>query len=258
MIGYRMPIFQDGSMLTKEMLEQLKYFSVTLGDLTFANYADGIISGGEITGDRAIVNIDRCMIKYGQYVLFIPDRTSITLQSTSNLQVVKLVVRDIEKGSSFESIPIEIQIEQDKEDSKNGIELFRVQMQDGARLRSQYVDFFDMNTRFDTLNLIHSQWAAYGEQSIHPKILEQFYREAIACHGKEMVDHAFLMQIGNLQGRACERKLIEYYLDEKIGHSAKRRTNEEIYKDLCKALREMKNVRKQVTEKKIERRMIVD
>lgn len=257
MIGYRMPIFQDGNLLTKEMLEQLKNFTIRFGNLSLAGYADGIVSGGKIRGDRNLLTIAPCMIKYGDHVVWLPEAANVVLQSTQKMQVVKLVLSDVEKSDGFEQIQMEIRTETEEDDSK-GIELCRVRMQEGARLRSVYTDFFDMNTKYDTLILIHSCWSAYEKASLHPEILQFFFEQARELQGKEPIDLAFLMQIGNLQGRTCERKLLDLYLNEKLGEQKQSRTNEEIYNGLCQALREMKKIRHKTTERRMERRMIVE
>ena len=40
MAGFKIPIFEKGSVLTQEMLESLKGYAVDLGNLSYTGYSD--------------------------------------------------------------------------------------------------------------------------------------------------------------------------------------------------------------------------
>ncbi len=258
MIGYRMPIFKDGSLLTKDMLEQLESFSVNYANLSVLDYGDGFLTGGSVTGDREVLVLHRSLIKYRNSLLMIPGDVKIPLDKTEEWQSVKLILTDLECTSEYEQIRLDFHADANLDKDEHILEICRMRMQNGAALRYDYVNFEDMNTNFDTLNLINSDWAVYGGKSLHPAILRRFYAEAAKCAGKEPVDQAFLMQLTNMQGRSCERELLLFYLNEKLKETRAERSNAEIYEGLKKALLEMKKGRRQHAEGKMERRIFVD
>lgn len=258
MIGYRMPIFKDGNLLTKDMLEQLKFFSVHFANSSLIGYGDGFLNGGNVTGDREVLVLHRSLIKYKNSLLIIPEEVQIPLTKTEEWQSVKLVLTDLECTSEYEQIRLDFQVDTNLNKDEHILEVCRLRMQAGSVLRYDYAGFEDMNTGYDTLNLIYSDWSAYGGKGIHPEILRRFYKDAVHCAGKEPIDQAFLMQISNLQGRSCERELLMFYLNERLKEMKTERNNIEIYEGLKKALNEMKRGKRQHMEGRMERRIVVD
>lgn len=135
------------------------------------------------------------------------------------------------------------------------MEICRVRLQDGARLRSDYRNFEDMKTEFDTVNVIEAQWAAYGKESISPVILREFAKEAEKCNLSNPADITFLMRLLESDGKAINRKLIQYYLDTRLEKKDKDYTNREIYEELCMILKQLRIGKAQTTEN---RRLQVD
>lgn len=258
MIGYRMPIFKDGNLLTKNMLEELKFFSVHFANASLLGYGDGFLTGGNVTGDREVLVLHRSLIKYKDSLLIIPEKVKIPLVNTVEWQSVKLVLTDLECTSEYEQIRLDFQVDKKLDKNEHTLEVCRLRMQEGSVLRYDYAGFEDMNTGYDTLNLIHSDWSAYGGKGIHPEILRRFYKDALRCAGKEPIDQTFLMQITNLQGRSCERELLMFYLNERLKEIKTERNNVEIYEGLKKVLNEIKKGKRQHVEGRMERRIVVD
>ena len=72
MAGIKIPIFESGTVLTQEMLEALKNYAIDLGTLEYAGYADGIISGCEVTMSGNIVYVNRGIVMFSGNLYFIP------------------------------------------------------------------------------------------------------------------------------------------------------------------------------------------
>lgn len=258
MLGYRMPIYKNGCLLTKEMMEVLRDYTVLSSVYAYEGYSDGIINGVDVEVNCGSIQIKRGMVKYKDALFFIPDHTTIPLRATNEWQSIKIIFADQEAGTEFTSVQMEIAADTDLGRRDNRIEICRIRLQNGAALRKEYSGFDDMGTEYDTVNLLEAQWAAYGQPGIHPRILKEFAREADGLAGKEAADIAFLMQIHNLQGRTCERDCIRYYLNEKNRETKDRYTNAEIYTGLKSALRQMKSGRGRQAEHRAQRRILVD
>jgi len=58
------------------------------------------------------------------------------------------------------------------------MEICRFKLKAGSRLRQDYVDFHDLNTEFDTLNILHVPYAGMDLPTIAPYVTRYFAKEA--------------------------------------------------------------------------------
>ncbi len=258
MTGFKLPIFSKGNLLSQEMLEAIRDFEVQFAQNTYAGYSDGIITGTKVHVEQGIIYIGQGIIKYQNRLFFISEDTRVAIRPVDDWQVIKAVFSDVEKTKTFERQEMSIEVSKNLQRERNKIEICRVRLQDGARLRSDYRNLEDMNTMFDTINVIEAQWAAYGKNSIHPQILMEFAKEARKGNVENSQDIAFLQQILNQNGQAINRDSIQFYLDSRLEKKAEDYTNQEIYQGLCRVLKQMRTGVEQRTEMRRPRRMIVD
>ena len=116
------------------------------------------------------------------------------------------------------------------------LELARFKLQAGARLRSDYVDFYDYETEFDTVNRIYVPYAAPDHPGIWPQILKSFARELLKYAVTDPWDCAFCLQC--LQRKeAMPYEAVRAYLHARLGQN-KEYTNMQMYGALKKILRE--------------------
>lgn len=258
MKGYKIPIFQRGSLLTQEMLDAMKQYMVEVTTALYTEYSDGILRGMKVQVSDGILTVGSGLVKYKDALLVITECESIPVMENNEMQLVKLQIKDKEIGTEFEIIEMNLIMDGNTEKKNNEIEICRMQVQNGAKLRNDYRSLEDMSTTYDTVQLINADYAAYREKGIHPQILEQFAKEVRESRRKEPEDICFLQQIYGIQGGTCNRGLLEFYLSEKLKGKAAGYTNEEIYRGLCTVLRQLKTgvpMRSSVREP---RRMIVD
>lgn len=258
MKGYKIPIFQRGSLLTQEMLDAMKQYMVEVTTAFYSEYSDGILRGMKVFVSDGIITIGSGLVKYKDALLVITECESVPVLENNEMQLVKLQIKDKEIGTEFEMIEMSLIVDGNTEKKNNEIEICRMQVQNGAKLRNDYRSLEDMATRYDTVQLINADYAAYREKGIHPQILEQFAKEVRESRRKEPEDICFLQQIYGMKGESCNRGLIEFYLSEKLKGKTGGYTNEEIYHGLCTVLRQLKTgapMRSRVTET---RKMIVD
>lgn len=258
MTGYKMPIFTKGSLLSQEMLEALKDFEIKFAENKYAGFSDGIITGVSVQVTQGVVYIKSGMIKYKNKIFFIPDNTKVSIAPNNKWQVIRVVFEDLENTVTFEEQKMSIEVTENLDKEINTIEICRVRLQDGAKLRSHYKNFEDLNTEFDTINLINSQWAAYGKASINPLVLNEFVKEASNYTIENSQDMCFVQQILNNNGHAFARDFIQFYLNNRIGKKSDDYDNKEIYEGLLKVLELIKTGTVQKTEMKKPRRLIVE
>ena len=68
----------------------------------------------------------------------------------------------------------------------------------------------------------------------------------------------FVQQILNQNGKALNRELIEFYLNNRQEKKNPQYTNIEIYQGLCNVLKQIKTGKVQATENRRPRRVLVD
>lgn len=258
MTGYRMPVFSKGNLLTQDMLETMKNYEIQYAQNSYTGYSDGIITGLKVHVEKGMVYIGQGIIKYEGRLFFIPDNTKVIIQPIDVWQVVKIAFGDFEVTNTCAKQEMSIEISQEISPEASKIEVCRVRLQDGARLRSDYRNLEDMSTEFDTINIIESQWAAYEKESINPQILKEFAKEAVKYTLSNPQDMLFIQQILNQNGQALNREVIEFYLDSRLEKTKSEYKNHEIYQGLCQVLKQIKTGIVQKSEVKKPRRLIVD
>lgn len=89
MAGFKIPIFEKGSVLTQEMLEALKGYAVDLGNLSYTGYSDGILSGCQVTMSGNMLYIHKGMLIYGQRLYFLSKEMNIVVNPGKQWQVLR-------------------------------------------------------------------------------------------------------------------------------------------------------------------------
>lgn len=71
------------------------------------------------------------------------------------------------------------------------IELCRFKLKEGAALRTNYKDFYDMQTEYDTLNLADATWSSAGGNTLSKEITDFFAKKVLECGHAEKDDIQF-------------------------------------------------------------------
>lgn len=263
MAGFRIPVFEKGSVLTQDMLETMKEYAIDFANMQFDGYSDGIISGCGVSMSNNLLMVDRGIVKYKNTLYFIPGGMHVTVQSGNQWNTLNLRLGALCKVKNFLTGSVELELSEDLQECENRIEICRFRLQDGAMLRNNYRDFQDMSTEFDTVNVIHAKWSAYGLSSVSNRILKEFAKEAMNKNMQNPLDQMFVQQILMLDGRTMNRDAITFYLNTRLGRNNRPMTNMEIYKGLQEVLRTCQQAgngfqRGPLMPPRGERRIIVD
>ena len=258
MIGLKIPVFEKGNVLTKEMLDSMKAYAVDAIQLSYQDYGNGIISGCEITITDNILTIHKGLVNYQGNVCFITENINLQYQPTDTWNVVKLVFGELSKELMFTTMEMYAEISERTEHEASSIEIARFRLQKGAVLRTEHRNFQDYETAYDTLNMIEAEYAGYKESTICPELLYQFAKEAKDSDLSNGMDIAFLMQIWNMKGQSLNREVIENYIALRLGKTTNHMSNREIYEGLVEVLSKIKHNKLEPQAPRRTPRMIID
>lgn len=178
------PVFEPKRLLKKEMLENLRDFPRSLFGLQYQNYSDGILYGCDITGTETGMILLPGILCYKGVPYFLERPYPVSCKAEGKMAYVKVHFWDKTIGSGGEEYLSQIIVDEQEPDAEQELELARFKLQAGARLRSDYVDFYDYETEFDTVNRIYVPYAAPDHPGIWPQILKSFARELLKYAGQ--------------------------------------------------------------------------
>jgi len=229
------PVFEKKRLLKKEMLENIRDYPRNLFGILYQDYSDGVLSGCNLEADNGGVVIKPGILYYKgiPYVLEEPWRVPCKPEG----RLVYLKVRFLDKSTGIGQVEYltKIYLDEVKPDNNQEIELGRFKLQEGARLRTDYVDYYDYSTEFDTVDRIHVPYAAPGEKyGIWPRLLKCYAKTMMKYSVQNSLDCAFCMNCLQLR-EAMPYEMVRVYLNSRLGQEEEY-TNEEIYLGLKRIL----------------------
>lgn len=230
------PVFEAKRLLKKEMLENLRDFPRTLFDLQYRGYSDGILTGCGVKGNGAGLTILPGILLYRGVPYFMDKPYPVSCKAEGKLVYVKVHFWDKAIGAGGEEYFSQVVADEQEPDAEQELELARFKLQPGARLRSEYVDFYDHETEFDTVNRIHAPYAAPGHVGIWPQICQSFAEELVKYPVTDIWDSAFCLSCMQLTG-AMPYEALRTYLNMRLGRKGEY-TNGQAYAALKSILRE--------------------
>lgn len=255
----RIPLFQEGSILTHDMLNVLKEYSIYATELAYEGYSDGVIKGCEISAAEGVLTIGKGMIRIRSRNYYLFHEVSIVVEKTNHTKVVAIRAAEEEKSTDFLIRDIQILVEDLEDVIPGDLELCRFQLQEGAKLRTEYTDFSDMNTLYDTVCLINADWSGYETPTLAYPVLRFFREQALKYAVTNMEDKLFLNEIALLNGTSMNVKAINQYLAWKLDQEYTERPMDEIFEGLKEALSRIRTGKgTQKTGRMASRQLIVE
>ncbi len=230
------PVFETKKLLKKEMLDNLRDFPRELFDLQYRGYSDGVLMGCELEGYEGGLRIMPGILFYQGIPYFLKKPFDVSVRAEG--KQVYLKVRFLGKtiGTRQEEFLSQIYIDERIPDLNCELELGRFKLQVGARLRTEYVDFYDYVTEFDTMDRIHVPYAALGQHGIWPQLLKCFARELLHFPKNDSGDIAFCLSCLQLE-KAMPYEAVKAYLNVRLRQD-REYTNQQVYSALKNILRE--------------------
>lgn len=232
------PNFEKGRILKIEMLENLRDYPRSFLDIYFKDYSNGIISGMELVVGEKDITVTKGILKHENKIYMLEKPVSINYYPTNKEVVIKIKFLEEVQKSDFNINSAEIFIDENTSIEKNEMELGSFKLRERSELRSDYTDFEDFSTEYNTINIINAEYSGVKKPTLHPYILKYFSEILLKNKGDNVYDVAFAMQCIN--ENHINRELILYYISSRLGLDYKEYTNMQIYKHLLHIARDAK------------------
>ncbi|MCM1560832.1 MAG: hypothetical protein NC123_15025 [Butyrivibrio sp.] len=210
------PLFAGGRILKKEALWDLRDYVYGSMQLYYMDYTDGIVRGCDIHVEGGHLVIGKGILKYGDFLYLVQEEVRIPFEAENRLVALKAAFSVKRDHPDYLSYQVAFLLDQDIERQENQIELCRFHLREGSVLRDTYRDFTDLNTKYDTINLLYATVAGRSKERLHPKVLLKYAQELQINNAKAIEDIAFCYHIFQNKGEV-ERNVVEAYLQDKWG-----------------------------------------
>jgi len=230
------PRFKRGRILKTEILENLRDFPRDALDCYCENLSSGIVSGLSPIVDKDFITFSKGVIKYNGSLYLVRDLAAIQYGTTDKEVAIKVVFDHAEDKHDYTAQYFEFHVDDNISIADNEIELCRFKLKQGAYLRSNYQDLYDLTTEYNTINVVNVVYAGYRQPTMSHLIFKYFAKEVLSCNPPNNSDVSFAMLCMN--SARIERDVVLYYLWNRLAlrnlpHSL---TNHEIHEHLVQVL----------------------
>lgn len=259
MIYNKYPVFKRGSILKRDDLKLLRDNPLDILEILYKNKKDGIIEGLEIEIDeenRQII-INSGILKVNKIVCWLRKKYRVNMPIIEENYILKVKVNKTINKDYIE-IKGDIILEVGENIGKNELELTRFITREGAELRNDYRNFYDLRRDFNLLDIINVKYSSNNKKgTLHPKILE-LYRKDLEKKGNiDALDINLYMN--SILDKIIEREGLIFYINHKLNLKQKDYTNEEIYEKMVEILNNFENKTEKIEKKKmIPKKITVD
>ena len=228
------PLFEQNRILKKELLWSLRDYSFAHIQLEYQEYAPGIIRGCRVSIKKNKLVVSTGLIKAGDFICLFTAEESAVYEAINSMQYLKLKVMVDHSVPDYISYESKLYLDTKEAREENEFELCRFYLREGASLRDTYKSFYDMETEYDTVNLIYASWSARGGTALAPDILK-YYAERILQSKNSEAEDLFIAYQCLCGENTMERSILAAYLSRRLGEE-KAADNYELYKQLGRVL----------------------
>ena len=220
MMEHIYPAFERGRIMKKELLWALRDYSYSALQIRYQDYADGILSGCTIRAEGSTLHILPGMIKCAGFIFLITGEERVSYTPAGEYTSLKFRLKKKEDLPDYTRYLTEFVLDESLERRKNEIELCRFKLKEGAALRTEYKDFYDIQTEYDTVNLVNATWSCAGQNTLSKDITDYFAQKVLECEKAEEHDIQFAYFL--LQGQeAIDYRILTDYIRRKTGESVR-------------------------------------
>lgn len=236
MLVHIVPRFEKGRILRTEMLENLRDFPRTFLDVRYDEYSDGILTGLKVTVEDQILVVGKGILKHAGRLYMLEDDFSVPYTATGRVTVLKMIFLEPTRRLDFTAHHAEIVLESEESMGLDEVELGRFKLKPGAVLRSDYQDFADIATEYNTWCDVNAPYSAISAPTLRPNILRIFAREMLQFRSGDVPDHVFSFTC--LNSERVSRQAIDQYIRLKTGISCENFSNVQLHRQLSMILDE--------------------
>ncbi len=236
------PQFERLHILRTEALCSIRDRAFDTFPLLFENYGGGIISGCRPITTSNLITLSEGIIFHNNFLYLINAPMNVEYSPTEEYMMMKLIFEPQLETENFVQRNVSMILTPNLNLSENEMEICRFKLKKGAVLRTNYTDFFDRATEFDTVNTINAPYAAVGGSTLSPEILCAFADDAKNFE-LEFEDYNFCLAA--LSGNILNSAQIVFYIERRLKIELPAQINNQIlYEHLCLILQEIKNGRR--------------
>ena len=204
------PLFEQNRILKKELLWALRDYSFSHVQLEYQEYAEGIICGCGVSVSEKELVVESGIVKCGGFIYLLKEKQTIPYEPADQIQILKLRMEVQEYSHDYICYRADLLLDGDFEKKENEFELCRFNLREGARLRDSYKNFADMQTEYDTINLIYSDYSGLRDQTLSPAITNFFALSVTETRGSAGEDLAFAWMCRNNPKPVAREVIIDY------------------------------------------------
>ena len=241
MYTWKRPVFQTGRILSREILESVRDEAAVFADLYYAELTDGIIKPCQVQVLNGELEVKGGLIKWAGRLYRMTGPVRIPYVPAEEWRILKIRFLPQSPSMDFELYQTRLFLDDDLTLAEDETELCRFKLKAGSRLRQDYVDFYDLDTEFDTLNLLHVSYAGTDRPTVSPFMTRYFAKEAYPLTVGMSFDNAFAAVCLNSR-EPVSRELILDYIGIRLGKQQKdlnHLSNREIYQCLAAILEDI-------------------
>ena len=231
---HKVPTLQPGP-VKKEIVQCLQGIALDEQNIRFHDYTDGIVMGCSLVEEGMKVGLVGGIVKYAGRLYKLIEKVFVPYAHTDEWAILKLRFSPLIPHVEYIHYTAELVLDANVDIMPNEMELGRFKLKKGSRLRTEYKDFWDMCTEFDTVNLLYVNQSAWHQPTFSPAITTHFAREAFSHLGDNCLDAAFC-SVCLSSGEAIGRELITQYVCNRLGRPYTEMDNARLHSELGKIL----------------------
>lgn len=234
----KFPKFTAGRVLKHEMLGLLRDYPRDYVNILYSDYADGVIAGCGMIVNTDNLSIAPGLVRHRGILYTLQQSIAVPYTATGQDTIIKISFGRAKESDDYTIMNGDILATHGLKMAENEMELCRFKLKLGARLRDDYQDFADLDTEYDTVNIISVPFAAPYESTLSPVITRRFAAEAFRHRPIHPFDYTFIGQCA--QGDPVARLLITAYTAARLNIVTKESTNLDIHRHLTRILDDIK------------------
>ena len=171
MFEYKIPRFAELRIFTREILFSMRDLLWKEQQLAYTDYSSGIITGCGLVEKDGLIGVEPGIVKFGGRLYLLEKQELLPYQPSDQWTVLKIRFGTPIASKDFEHYTGELVLDPETRLHANELEMGRFKLKTGAYLRTDYVDFADMDMPGDSSGMVYCQ-----EQAVYlPTLLEPFH-----------------------------------------------------------------------------------
>jgi hypothetical protein len=233
-LEHKVPVFNPGP-VKKEIMQCLRDLTLDEQNIRYYEHTDGIITGCDLVEENMRIGLVNGIVKFAGRLYKLREKALVPYEPTDDWTALKLRFSPQIQHREYTHYTADLVLDANLEMKPNEMEMGRFKLKKGSRLRTEYKDFWDMGTEYDTVNLLHIRQSAKHRSTLSPAITAHFAREAFPHLNSNALDAAFCA-VCLSSGEAVGRELITRYVCNRLKLEYAEKDNIQLHEALAEIL----------------------